>query len=120
MYARRIKTILLSLIFFVTNVSLASEHHPEEFLASIQGSSDAGKQIYDHFCATCHAAKPLIAIGAPCIGVKADWEPYSKQTPDQMVKIIDAGIGAMPSRGGCFECSDDDLKAAIIYMLPKS
>lgn len=98
----------------------SAEHHPEEFLASVQGSSDEGEQIYTHFCASCHAKDPMIAIGAPCVGVKADWESYTqKQTIDQMLKTIDAGIGAMPPRGGCFECSDEDLKAAIIFMLPK-
>lgn len=100
--------------------TFAAEHHPEEFLASIQGSPDAGKQIYTHFCANCHAKKPLIPVNAPTIGEKKAWAPYTtNQTINQMIKIIDTGIGAMPPRGGCFECSDNDLKAAITFMLPK-
>lgn len=114
------KKILI--VFFLCSALpvFAAEHHPEEFLASIQGSPDAGKKIYEHFCSTCHASNPIIPVGAPRIGKKSDWTPYTKsQTIDKMVKTIDAGLGAMPPRGGCFECTDQDLKAAIEYMLPK-
>lgn len=115
----RIFLLILLLGIFALPV-LAAEHHPEEFLVSIQGSPNAGEKIYTHFCATCHAPNPLISVAAPSMGVKKDWEPYIKnQTVDQMMKVIDSGLGAMPPRGGCFECSDDELKAAIIFMLPK-
>lgn len=96
----------------------AAEHHPEAFLASIQNDPNKGQAIYSHFCATCHAPKPLINVGAPHAHVKADWTPYiSHQTIDQMINLIDPGLGAMPARGGCFECSDADLKSAINFML---
>jgi cytochrome c5 len=29
------------------------------------------------------------------------------------------GLNAMPAKGTCFKCMDEDLKAAISYMLPK-
>jgi len=29
------------------------------------------------------------------------------------------GFGAMPARGGCFECTDEQLELAILAMLPK-
>jgi cytochrome c5 len=108
------------LFFFMTSPSFAAEHHPEEFLASVQGSPDAGQKIYEHFCSTCHAKNPIIAVGAPEVGSKTAWEPFIKnQTIDKMMTVVDSGLGAMPPRGGCFECSDQDLKAAIEYMLPK-
>ena len=93
-------------------------HHPEQFIQSIQGDKDAGKQVYAKFCANCHAKQPLISLGAPRIGVKADWESRMQRSIPQMFAKIDPGLGAMPPRGGCFECSDAELKAAIIYMLP--
>lgn len=111
--------LLCSLGVFVS-IASATEHHPEAFLASIQGSPTAGEQIYTHFCANCHAEKPFIPVHAPCIGKAADWAPFTQsQTAEQMLKVVDVGYGAMPPRGGCFECSDDDLKAAITFMLPK-
>lgn len=114
------KTLILLFSLFVSSLTYAAEHHPQEFLDSIRGLPNAGHKIYQHFCSTCHAFDPLICVGAPRVGIRSDWESYMKtQTVDQMVKAIDSGIGAMPPRGGCFECSDDDLKAAIIYMLPE-
>jgi cytochrome c5 len=104
------------------NVTKASQqhqfHHPEAFIKKVSGKKDAGKKIYKQFCAMCHANNPLINLGAPTIRVKKDWIERMKQGIDKMLVKIDSGLNAMPPRGGCFECSDDDLKAAIVYMLP--
>lgn len=94
-------------------------HHPEAFLKSLEGSKHKGEQIYTHFCGVCHAKHPRIFLGAPRIGVKEDWLIRMKDGVTAMLKRIDPGLNAMPPRGGCFECSDKDLKAAILYMLPK-
>ncbi len=121
-FSVRFNTVLkgaLIMFLFFNFPAIAAEHRPEEFLASIEGSSNVGKKIYDHFCSSCHANNPMIPVGAPRAKMKADWAPYTKnQSIDTMVKVIDTGLGAMPPRGGCFECSDQDLKAAIEYMLP--
>ena len=93
-------------------------HHPQEFLASIQGKPDEGAQIVQHFCANCHAVKPLINLGAPRIGQKADWLNRVNQGLTILFKHTAEGYNAMPPRGGCFECSDEQLKKAIQVMLP--
>jgi len=36
---------------------------------------------------------------------------------DRLLQTVIAGKGAMPPRGTCADCSDDDLQAAIEYML---
>ena len=38
---------------------------------------------------------------------------------DGLFKHTDEGFNAMPARGGCFECSDRQLKLAIAAMLPQ-
>ncbi|KTD72777.1 c-type cytochrome [Legionella tucsonensis] len=97
----------------------ADSHHPQEFLKSISGTKDEGEQIYNHFCINCHASKPLIPIGAPRVGEKADWKVRLKQGMEALFKHTDEGLNAMPPRGGCFECTDEQLMSAIQYMLPK-
>jgi cytochrome c5 len=94
-------------------------HHPRQFLKQIAGKKDKGKQIYNQFCVMCHAQKPAINLGAPRIGILKEWKPRLEKGIDKMLAAIDPGLNAMPPRGGCFECSDDDLKQAILYMLPK-
>ena len=101
----------------------AQDHHREQFLNSLKDQNDkaVGEAVYNHFCATCHAQQPSIPLGAPRVGIKKDWQKrQNKRNIKQMLKRIDAGFDAMPARGGCFECTDQQLLAAINYLLPKN
>jgi cytochrome c5 len=111
-----IHTIIL--LFFQLS-AYAEAHHPQQFLQSISGGKNEGKQIYSHFCVNCHAHKPLIQLGAPRIGFETDWKARLKQGMNILFKHTDEGLNAMPPRGGCFECTDKQLMLAIEFMLPK-
>jgi cytochrome c5 len=39
---------------------------------------------------------------------------------DILLNITVNGVGAMPARGGCFECSDEQLRTTIRYILDHS
>jgi len=73
----------------------------------------SGEQIYTTTCASCHSVGVL---GAPKFGNKADWAPRVKRGIADLVKVAITGTGAMPPRGTCMDCSDDELKAAIEHM----
>lgn len=109
------------LIFFngFTSLGYAETHRPQVFLKEIRGSKDEGKQIVEHFCASCHAEKPLISIGAPRVECEADWSPRVKFGSKIIWQHTLEGFNAMPPRGGCFECSDEQLLLAIEALLPK-
>jgi cytochrome c5 len=109
--------ILLAYLSLIT-LSQAASHHPQDFLKEIKGRDHEGEQIVEHYCANCHAVKPLISLGAPRIGNVADWTIRIKKGERVLFKNTDEGINAMPPRGGCFECSDDQLMLAILAMLP--
>lgn len=104
----------------VTTKSKHSFHHPQEFKQALKNAQHPGEKIYQKLCANCHALKPLIPLGAPRIGVVDDWKPRMTRNVQAMFEKIDVGFNAMPARGGCFECSDQELKEAIAYMLPKN
>lgn len=70
--------------------------------------------IYNKACIACHANG---ATNAPELGDKAAWEPRLAQGIDRLLQAAIDGKGTMPPRGTCMDCSDDDLKAAIEYML---
>lgn len=78
----------------------------------------SGQSIYEKSCAVCHHDG---IAGAPRFRDEKDWQPrlLNKKIED-LVAIAIKGINAMPARGTCFECSDEDLKNAIQYMLPQS
>ncbi|MBA3536378.1 MAG: cytochrome c5 family protein [Tatlockia sp.] len=111
---------ILNFCLLALTISHASSHHPQEFLRSIEGSKDEGEQIVAHFCSSCHAAKPIIQLGAPKINVKSDWEPRIKQGLATLLTHTEEGLNAMPPRGGCFECNDKQLYLAILAMLPEA
>lgn len=116
------KPFLYSLLSLLVIFSLQAgqTHHPQAFLQSIQGSKEEGRQIVKHFCSSCHSNEPLIQLGAPRIGKKRDWLPRLDQGMSTLIAHTEEGFGAMPPRGGCFECSDQQLLLAILEMLPFS
>ncbi len=69
---------------------------------------------YNKTCAVCHAAG---AAGAPKTGVPADWESRMAKGMETLVQSVDKGMNAMPPKGMCFDCSADDFKALIEYMV---
>ena len=117
------KLVLISLFVLAsTTTAYADEpqyHHPEQQLEQMRKQGNMGQGIYEDYCASCHAEDPMIPTGAPRIGHKEDWDFRTKKGIDLMFKITDEGLGIMPARGGCFECTDDEIKEAIKFMLPK-
>ncbi len=103
---------------FITPFVGAAGHHPQQFLQTIKGSKEEGAAIVSHFCSSCHALKPLIPLGAPRIKQEKDWTPRIQQGFPNLFKHTTEGLNAMPVRGGCFECSDEQLALAIWAMLP--
>src|SRR5210317_2053336 len=68
---------------------------------------------YDKSCKVCHASG---AAGAPKTGDAAAWEPRMTKGMDVLVQSVNNGLNAMPPKGMCFDCTDDDYKALIEYM----
>ena len=83
------------------------------------GGETAGKKTYDTVCFVCHMAG---VSNAPKLGDKAAWEPRIAKGMDALVQSSINGISgtAMPPRGTCAACSDDDLKAAVEYMISQA
>lgn len=78
----------------------------------------SGQMIYEKHCIICH--RDGIA-GAPRFEQEADWTArMTGRNIDNLVTSAIQGINAMPAKGTCGECSDDDIKQAIEYMLPKN
>lgn len=74
-------------------------------------------QIYQTNCLACHSTG---AAGAPKTGDAAAWAPRIAQGMDSMVSNAINGLNAMPPKGLCMTCSDDDLRAVVEYMVEQS
>ncbi|HNR61242.1 MAG TPA: c-type cytochrome [Thauera sp.] len=81
----------------------------------------AGEGVYKKVCALCHSSG---VAGAPKPGDKADWEPRIAQGDETLYKHAIEGYtgskGMMPARGGGASLSDDEVKAAVDYMVALS
>lgn len=73
------------------------------------------EEIFNGACAMCHASG---LMGAPRANNAADWQPrLDERGLDGVWQNALNGINAMPPRGTCTDCSDDDIKATIEYMI---
>lgn len=80
-------------------------------------AAPSGEKIYKQYCAVCHRSG---LAGAPITGKKSHWEPrLAKMSVEELTASAIKGKNAMPARGTCTSCSDDDIRAAVEYMLPK-
>jgi len=62
----------------------------------------------------CHAAG---VANAPKFGDKAAWAPRAATGTGALLASVRAGKGAMPPKGGAASLGDDEIKAAIDFML---
>lgn len=70
---------------------------------------------YKRTCMVCHAAG---AAGAPKTGATERWQGLlDNKGMDALVQSVRNGLNAMPPTGMCFDCSDEDYKALIEYMM---
>lgn len=77
----------------------------------------SGKEIFEKYCAVCHQTG---LAGAPKFRDEVDWKPrLDAKKLDGLVASALKGLNAMPAKGTCSECRDEDLKQAIQYMLPQ-
>lgn len=78
------------------------------------GAGRSGKDVYGSSCMACH---DMGIAGAPKRGDTGAWAPFVEKGLDAMLQNAITGVNAMPPRGTCAACSDEELRAAIEYML---
>jgi cytochrome c5 len=84
------------------------------FASSAYAVDDAVMEKYNKSCAACHATG---AAGAPKTGVEADWAQRLEKGNDVLLVSVTNGLNAMPPKGMCYDCSDEDYTALIEYMV---
>jgi len=82
----------------------------------------AGKTTYNGTCVACHGSG---LPGIPQLGDAAGWAPRIKQGNDTLYEHAISGYTGsagmpMPAKGGNPSLSDDDVKAAVDYMVANS
>jgi cytochrome c5 len=76
----------------------------------------SGEEIYNNACMACHTSG---IAGAPKLASAADW---ADRLGKGMDVLYDSGINGlagtgMIAKGGCVTCTDEEIKAAVDYMV---
>ncbi|MEQ8803546.1 c-type cytochrome [Haliea sp.] len=78
-----------------------------------------GKAVYDAACMACHMTG---AGGAPVVGDVVAW---AERIAKGMDVLHESGVKGVPgtgmiAKGGCMNCSDEEVIAAVDYMVENS
>ncbi|PIE41306.1 MAG: hypothetical protein CSA49_04150 [Gammaproteobacteria bacterium] len=69
--------------------------------------------IYGDYCFACHDTG---AINAPLLSDQAFWKNASSDMP-RLYQVTINGYQAMPAKGTCVTCSDEQLKQVVDWMV---
>ena len=108
-----LKRALTPIVLLVV-LSACSERSPQT-----QAGADAhpGQSIYNEACISCH--NPGIS-GAPRLGDVDAWQLRAAKGREALVLSTVNGLNAMPAKGMCWRCTDEELGHAVDYMLEQS
>jgi len=82
--------------------------------APVVAAARTGDQVYNVGCAACHATG---AAGAPKTGDSGAWAARVEKGMETLVKNAINGYNAMPARGLCADCSDQEIADSVAYMV---
>jgi cytochrome c5 len=99
-----------------TSAASGSAAAASPVVASATGN-EVGKKLFENVCSACHG---MGIAGSPKFGDKAAWAPRIAKGLDTLYDHAIHGFqgnnGVMPPKGGS-SASDDDVKAAVRYMV---
>ncbi|NKB34737.1 MAG: hypothetical protein GKR91_16710 [Pseudomonadales bacterium] len=81
--------------------------------ASADSSFDVAAK-YQMSCFACHASG---AAGAPLLGDAEAWNTRMEKGMEAVMANVMNGLNAMPARGLCMDCTDDNLQELVDYMI---
>ena len=112
-----LKTSLIAMTAVAATASFAKNREVLQ-LAQVSESFNA-EQKYMASCFACHSTG---AAGAPKVGAGmiSEWESRLEKGLDAIVANAINGVNAMPAKGLCFDCNEDDIRALVEYMLKTS
>ncbi len=114
--------IMKQALMFTSLVLFIFSSHTYAGDAAANTDAAAGGTTYNSTCVACHGSG---LPGVPQLGDGAEWAPRIEQGNDTLYKHAISGYTGssgmpMPAKGGNPDLSDDDVKAAVDYMVANS
>ena len=101
----------LGIISFLLIVSCSEVNQSPVSSAS---ESRTTEEIYNQACAFCHDRG---MAGAPMFANTYSWGQRVDKGIDTLTYNVKYGLNAMPAMGLCADCTDEELRAVVQYML---
>jgi cytochrome c5 len=115
--SRAVQVGLVSVLAVMSGSLSADTSRPVVMqLAQLSENFDV-ERAYMQSCWACHNSG---AAGAPKVGDAAAWSARMEKGIDAVVTNAVNGLNAMPAKGMCFTCTNDDIKALVQYMVDNS
>ena len=87
-------------------------------IVAVASGPRTGEQVYTAKCSLCHGAGVL---NAPKLGDASAWGPrVAERKLEGLYEHAIKGFNSMPPKGTCTDCSDDEIKVAVKYMVDKA
>jgi cytochrome c5 len=83
-------------------------------VAAAAPAARTGKEIYETVCQACHTTG---VSGAPKFGDATWLSLEKKEGAKELTRDAMKGKKAMPPKGGCADCTEAEIKAAVQYMI---
>ena len=117
MLNKMIKMVAVAMTALVAMASISDETQNTQ-LAQLTAGFDAEAK----YMASCFACHSTGAAGAPKVGAgtASEWEPRLEKGMDAVMANVINGDNTMPPKGLCFDCTDEDLRAIVDYMIAAS
>ncbi|MEY2907751.1 MAG: hypothetical protein RLZZ602_274 [Pseudomonadota bacterium] len=99
-----------------SQVCVAGDDNCAAGAATVAAGPRSGEDVYNGACMSCHTTG---AAGAPMLGDASAWSARIAKGIDA---LYDSGINGvagtgMIAKGGCGNCSDEEIQAAVDYMV---
>lgn len=92
----------------------AAQAETQAAAAPAEGGVVDGSQVYNTVCMACHAAG---VAGAPQPGSDLLKQRFAEKGADGLMASVINGLNVMPPRGGRPDLSDEQIQAAVEFML---
>jgi|SRR6056300_541581 cytochrome c5 len=88
--------------------------------SSVSSSATAARSPEDIYNSNCMACHMTGASDAPILGNVEQWAPRIANGMEVLYSNAVNGLNAMPAKGLCMSCSDEDIHAVVDYMVENS
>ena len=94
----------------VTSIVLAAG-----LIGDASADDQPGRSLYESVCSACHSPQNVM-VSSPKAGDRLEWARRLRKGFDEVTRNAIDGVGAMPPKGGCAQCTPEEIRRAIEFM----